>query len=224
MEGKAYYVSLEKNPIISIKVIPGHFTTRNAHVSHYLDVSSLKSNALIARDVARELAIPYISSILVDTIVCMENTKVIGAYLAEELLEQGGSVINSGGDIHVVTPMINIDGDLTFFDNELEWIRNKNILLLIATVSSGNTMRRALECIEYYGGRVADILALFMASTVNVNYPVHALFTSEDIQDHRVFHADKCEMCKEGKSMDAIVSSEGYKKIVYGGEAETDDV
>ena len=103
IENKSYTVTLTKNPSISMNVIPGHYTTNSFHVTHYLDLEDLKINALKARDVARELAIPYLSSTLVDTIVCLEGTEVIGAYIAEELLQEGTAVINSGLEIHVVT-------------------------------------------------------------------------------------------------------------------------
>jgi orotate phosphoribosyltransferase len=58
MKDKAYKVALEKNPIISMEVIPGHFTTSGTHTTHFLDVSELKSNSVVARDIARELAVP----------------------------------------------------------------------------------------------------------------------------------------------------------------------
>ena len=51
------------------------------------------------------MAIPFIlSKSLVDTIICMEDTEVIGAYMVEELLENGSMVVNSDRDIHVVRP------------------------------------------------------------------------------------------------------------------------
>lgn len=211
MERKQFEVTLERNPRISIKVIPGHFTNSNAHISHYLDVSGLKSNALIAREAARELAAPYLTDVPIDTIVCMENTKVIGAYLAEELSQHG--FISGGGEIYVITPMSNINGKLTFYDSETEWIRGKNILLLVATVSSGRTVRGALECLEYYGGKLAGISALFLASGDRPNQKFHALFTSEDVPGYQVCNISVCEMCKAGRPLDAIVSSEGYTKI-----------
>jgi hypothetical protein len=55
--------------------------------------------------------------------------------------------MNSGGEIHVVTPMHNIEKKLTFYDNELEWIKNRNIILLTTSVSSGQTLNNALECL-----------------------------------------------------------------------------
>lgn len=86
MKSKAFTVSLPKNPSINMNVIPGHFTTSHFHISHYLDLDDLKTNSSLARDVAVELALPYLASTLVDTIVCMEGTEVIGAYMAEEYL------------------------------------------------------------------------------------------------------------------------------------------
>ena len=213
MEKNVRSIVLEKNPVISIGVTSGHFTTGNVHTNCYLDVSKLKTNALLARDVARELAVPYLSNTLVDTIVCMENTQTIGAYLAEELLQDGTSVINSGGEIHVVTPLTSTDRKLIFYDSEVEWIANRNILLLIATISSGQTLSRALECLTYYQGRVAGILSLFMVSPGQPGHKIHTLFTSDDIPGYKVYGVGACDMCKAGHKLDALISSEGYTKI-----------
>jgi orotate phosphoribosyltransferase len=213
MEEKAFSVSLAKNPIIAIKVIPGHFTTSNAHINNYLDVSSLKSNAMVARDVAQELAIPYLSSTIVDTIVCMEKTEVIGAFLAQELLQHGATVINSGSEIHVVTTVNNVNGNMIFQDNVIEWIANKNIILLCASVSSARALHIGLDCITYYGGRLAGISALFVASPEKQKAQINSLFTSDDIPGYKLFSTAECEMCKAGQKLDAIVSSEGYTKI-----------
>ncbi|MDR0290612.1 MAG: hypothetical protein LBI06_06735 [Treponema sp.] len=213
MENKAFTVSLAKNPIITIKVIPGHFTTGNAHVNNYLDVSGLKSSTLVARDVAEELAIPYLSSAIVDTIVCMEKTEVIGAYLAEELLKHGSTVMNSGSDIHLVTPINNVNGNMIFQDNLVEYITNRNIILLVASVSSARALHIAMDCIAYYGGRLTGISALFVASPGQQREKINSLFTSEDIPGYKLFTAAECEMCKDGIKLDAIVSSDGYTRI-----------
>ena len=212
METKAFSVSLDKNPEIAINVIPGHFTTSNAHTNYFLDVWELKSKASLARDVARELAAPYLASTPIDTIVCMERTVVLGAYIAEELLREGAAVMNTGGNIHVISPLSNINGNLIFQDNAIEWIRNKNVLLLVASITSGTTIRITQECITYYGGRVAGISALFFSSE-NPENDVNALFTSKDIPGYKVFSTVDCEMCKAGQKLDAIISSEGYTII-----------
>ena len=213
MDDRTFNVSLDKNPIISIKVTPGHFSTGSFHSNYYLDESKLKSNALVARDVGRELAMPYLSSALIDTIVCVENTKVIGAFLAEELLQEGTAVMNSGGEIYVVTPMSTVDKKLIFYDNELEWIVNRNIILLTTTISSGRTLGGVLECLSYYKGNVVGISSLFLFPSAVPHLKVNTLFHSDDIPGYEVVPSNMCEMCKNGQKLDALISSEGYKKI-----------
>jgi len=212
METNAFRVALEKNPAIAVNVIPGHFTTSNKHVNYFLDMWELKSNVSIARDVATELAAPYLSNTLVDTIVCMERTVVLGTLTAEELLRQGTAVINSGRNIHVVSPLSNVNGNLIFQDNAIESIQNKNVLLMLTSVASGITVQGATECITYYGGRLAGISSLFF-SCEHINYEVNALFTCEDIPGYRMFDTSDCEMCKAGRKLDAIITSEGFTKI-----------
>jgi len=211
MEPKAFRISLAKNPKIFINVLPGHFSTNNAHSNNYLDFSELKSNALLARDVARELAIPYISNTEIDTIVCMEKTEAIGAFLADELMQEGTSVINSGTEIYVVSPFNNAYGNWTFPSNRTDWIKNKNVLVLVATVSSGRALNSVLECISYYGGKIAGISALYLASPNP--HEINALFTPEDIDGYQLFPPGDCQMCKSGKKLDAIIHSEGYTKF-----------
>ena len=213
MEDKAYNIPLAKNPIIKIKVIPGHFTTSTRHVNHYLDVSELKTNALIARDVAQQLAIPYLTSAPVDTIVCMERTEIIAAFFAQELLQPGTAVMNSGGEIHIVTPVNNVHGDMIFQDSVLPWITNKNVLLLVASVSSARAVHIGMDCIAYYGGRLAGISALFVASPEKQKENINTLFTSDDIPGYKLFETVECEMCKTGQKLDALISSDGYTRI-----------
>jgi len=214
MDKKVYSISLEKNPLISMKVIPGHFTTSHSHISHFIDLNVMKSNALIARDIARELATPYMVSTTVDTIVCMEKTEVVGAYLAEEIYQEGMPPFNNSGEIHVVTPINNANGNLLCFQGSaIELIAGKNTVLLVASMSSGQTVKKALDCIAFYGGKVVGISALFLASPEKQEREIHALFTSEDIPDYKIMNINECDMCKSGKKLDAIVSSEGYTEI-----------
>ncbi|MCL1831693.1 MAG: phosphoribosyltransferase [Oscillospiraceae bacterium] len=215
MEERIYSITHHNKNSISVSIIPGHFAIKStygehsSHCSHYMDLSTLKSNAASAKDIAKELVVPYQYGAPVDTIVCMENTKVIGAYIAQELLasDMGES------DIHITTPMRNSLNQLTFYDSELPWIRGKNILILTAMISSGRSVQLGVECLEYYGGIVSGISALFSATNKAQNYNVNALFTSDYIEDYRHYPANDCELCRRGVPMDAIVSSEGYKRI-----------
>lgn len=213
MKNEAFTVSLTKNPVINMNVIPGHFTTSHFHVTHYLDLDNLKTNALRARDVARELALLYLTSTLVDTIVCLEKTEVIGAYMAEEILQEGTSVINSGREIHVVTPISNVNRNLMFQTNMQELIFNRNIILLVSSISSGTTVNSALECLSYYGGILVGISALFNACSDKYEQEINSVFTSEDIPGYEIFSPSECPMCKEGHKLDAIIVNDGYLKI-----------
>ena len=213
MDTRTFSVSLAKNPIIALNVTPGHFTTNNAHTNCYLDVSELKSDTAVARDVAREIAIPYLSTTLIDTIVCMEKMEVIGAYLAQELAQDGTSVMNTGKSIHVVSPVNNAYGKLIFPDSAAKWINGKNVLILIATVSSGRSLGITIECVNYYGGNVMGVSALYRASEDKTGVSVNCLFTSESIPDYKLFKPADCEMCKKGEKLEGIISYEGYSKI-----------
>jgi len=213
MESNAIRVSLAKNPKIAIRIHTGHFSTSNAHSNHYLDYCELKCNASVARDVAKELAIPYLSSTVIDTIVCIEKTSVIAAYLAEELLQDGTSSINSDGLIHVVSPITSSYGNWVFPSNRAEWINGKNILLLVATISSGRTLNSMLECISYYGGNLVGISTLYLASPDMCQLMVNPLFTSKDIPGYQLYAPGDCQMCKDGQKIDALISSEGYTRI-----------
>ncbi|NLK44795.1 MAG: phosphoribosyltransferase [Tissierellia bacterium] len=222
MENRAFTVSLSKNPVVKMDVIPGHFSTKHYHVSHYLGLGNLKNNVKVARDVAVEMALPYLTSTLVDTIVCIEGTDVIGAYMAKELLQEGASVVNAGRDIYVLTPTVNINRKLVFQTNTQELIYNKNIILLVSLMARGVTVNSVLECLAYYGGRVVGISTLFNTlpenhdygnRTIFKNIEVHSLFTDKDIPGYKISSPGECEACKEGRGLDAIVLEDGYIKI-----------
>jgi orotate phosphoribosyltransferase len=215
-ESKGYKIPLQNNPLVFVRVIPGHYTTSYAHVNYYLDLNDMKSNMLIARDVARELSVPYLSGLAgvpVDTIVCVERTVAVGAYLAEELVRECDSVFNNNGEIHILTPINAVNGNLIFQGSTIKWIAGRNIILLVATISSGQTMKKALECLSFYGGNTIGISTLFLASREAHDSRVHPLFTSDDIPDYRIWEPGDCDMCRSGIRLDAIISSEGYTKI-----------
>ena len=121
--------------------------------------------------------------------------------------------MNSGEEIRIITPIINTNGNLIFQDNLIEWISNKNILLLVCTISSGRTVNSALECLEYYGGKLAGISSLFLSSHEKMKQKIYTLFTSDDIPDYKLFGTAECEMCRAGQKLDAIINSEGYTRI-----------
>jgi len=210
MEKKTFSVSLAKNPRIAITVLSGHFTGSNHHVNLHFDISAMKANVTMARDIARELSMPYLSSTHVDAIVCLDKTETIGAFLGNELLSAG---VNQGNEIHVVSPISNVNNNLVFKDSMIEWVAGRNVILLVAMMISGRAVARAMECLDYYKSNVVGISALFMAQHENQPHKVNALYTSDDISGYKMFNPSQCEMCKAGQPLDAIVSTEGYTYI-----------
>ncbi len=213
MREEIFSVSLEKNPVINLNMNLGHFTTSHYHTSHYLDLNHLKTNASLAKDVAIELALPYMANIPVDTIVCMEGTEVIGAYMAQELMQEGTSVINSGRDINIITPITNTNRNLMFQSNKQDLVYHRDIIVLVSSVSSGTTLSSALDCLAYYGGNVVGISALFNAYPEKQEQDIHSLFTAEDIPGYQLFKPGECPLCKAGQKLDAIIVHDGYIRI-----------
>ncbi|MGI5898717.1 MAG: hypothetical protein ACOX8S_02205 [Christensenellales bacterium] len=213
MEHRKFTITSPKNKLITLDVIPGHFTTSNSHITHYLDMSRLKFNALAARDIAREMATAYLTNSLVDTIICMEETEVVGAYLAEELIENGVMIVNADRDISVVTPLNNVNGQLIFQQSTERTVYNRHVILLVASASTGMTVHRALDCLKYYNGLLVGISSIFSAVSQIAGQKINSVFSSEDIPGYRLYKPAECDMCKMGNRLDAIVNYDGYTRF-----------
>lgn len=206
-------INSPKSPKISMQVTPGHFATNNSHVSHYLDFTALQSDAVSAKEVAVELAAPYLMQHLIETVVCMEGTETIGTFLADDLLQNGGMSMNRDGTIHVVIPTYTTNGQLIFQENMREWITDKNIILLVTSVSSAKTVLRALDCLSYYGGTLTGVSALFSAVPEIDGHEIHSIFSPNDIDGYETIRPDHCDRCKQGVKLDAIINYRGYMKL-----------
>ena len=79
----------DRGSSIPLKVIPGHFATNHSHINYYIDMTTLKTRLSEAQEVARSLVGLYVNNTIVDTIVCLEGTEIIGAFFAEELTRAG---------------------------------------------------------------------------------------------------------------------------------------
>ena len=85
METRLHEIRAKGNRELKIGVIPGHFATNHSHVNYYVDLTGIKSRLKLAKAAGEQLAIPFQSTTVVDTIVCMEGTETIGAFLADAL-------------------------------------------------------------------------------------------------------------------------------------------
>ena len=212
METRMFKVYAKADPAVALKVIPGHFATNHSHINYYIDLTTLKARQNEAQAAARLLAY-YSHYSIVDTIVCLDGCEVIGAYLAEELTKAGVRSINEHKTIYIATPEFHTGGQLIFRDNMQLMVKDKNILLLLATATTGKTLNQSIECIEYYGGKISAINAIFSAVDKAHSLPVNAIFTRKDMPDYQTYSFRDCPLCQKQERVDAIVNTYGYSKL-----------
>ncbi|MDO4522306.1 MAG: orotate phosphoribosyltransferase [Eubacteriales bacterium] len=213
MENRVMRIPSKVNNRVVLRVIPGHFATTHSHINYYVDMTFLKARRSEAVEAARILARNYENTTYVDTIVCMDGCEIIGAYLADELTRNGIMSINSHKTMYVVSPEEHTGGQLIFRDNMQAMINNKHVLLLLATATTGITVKRAVECIRYYGGIMEGAAALFSATEEIDGVKISSLFSPEDMPQYETYHATECPLCKRKVKLDAIVNSYGYSKV-----------
>lgn len=213
MESRLRDIRSKRNPKARIKVMEGHFATSHSHINTYIDMSTVKCRHNNARETARTLAAKYVTTLSVDTIVCLDGTEMIGAYMAETLAENSVLSINSGKNISVVAPEINSMGQMIFRDNTQRMIKNMQVLLLVASATTGKTIDRAVECIEYYEGSVCGISAIFSAAKKIHGIEINTIFTDSDLPDYRAYSHVDCPYCRQNMRVEAIVNSYGYSKL-----------
>lgn len=197
---------------LSLKIVPGHFATTHAHTNFYVDMTTLKTRQSEAGEVAYQLAGQLVNSCIIDTVLCLDGTEVVGAYLAEELCRNGVQSMNQHATIYIVSPEY-CDGQMVVRDNILPMILNKNVLLLSATVSSGISLRKSIESIAYYGGRVSALASIFSAVTECEGLPIHTVFSPENLPDYQSYPPHQCPYCLGGQKLDALVNAYGYSKL-----------
>lgn len=202
-----------RNPKARIKVMKGHFATSNSHLDTYIDMSTVKTRHNNSRETAKELASEYSTNTFVNTIVCLDETEVIGTFLAEELADGSPISLSAGNNISVITPEFDTLGQIMFRDNKKRMIENQQVLILAASVTTGKTISRAIESVLYYGGTVCGVCAIFSAVDKIAGMEIKTIFTARDIPTYRAYEPGECPMCKEGKRVEAIVNSYGYSKL-----------
>jgi orotate phosphoribosyltransferase len=213
MESRAIKIYAPVNKKIALKVIPGHFATSNSHINLYIDLTTMKTRQSEAAEAARELAKQYVNSTIVDTIVCLDGCEVIGAFLAHELSNAGIHSMNAHQTIYIVAPEFNTNGQMIFRENNLPAVYGKNILLLVASSTTGDTLRRSLDCIQYYGGLIQGVSSIFSAVNKIDNMMVNSIFTAKDLPDYKSYAIGECPLCKEKHRLEAIVNGYGYMKL-----------
>lgn len=213
MEKNALKITSSVNSNVSIEAVPGHFVTSHSHINYYIDITKIKHRHRMARDAAGLLAAPYANVTPVDTIICMDGSEILAAYLADELSKDDMMSVNRHQSINIVPPEFNSNGQMIFRDNLQHMVYQKNVLLLIASITTGKTLHRVLECVDYYGGNVVGVSSVFSAKDEVDGVEVHSIFTAEDIPNYHTSSHRDCPQCKQGVKIDALVNSYGYSEI-----------
>ena len=202
-----------KNKNLFLRVSPGHFATSHSHINYYIDVTTQKTRLSEAMAVAKELVSYYKSSTIVDTILCLDGTEVIGACLANELTKSDYTNLNAHQTIYIIEPEHTAGSQLFFRDNIVKMIEGKHVLVLAASVTTGFTARGAVEAINYYGGFVSGISAIFATEHECMGYEVKSVFDPKDLDGYASYPSHECPLCRAGKKIDALVNSFGYSKL-----------
>ena len=196
-----------------LRVAKGHFATSHSHINYFIDVTMQKTRLSEAKAVAQELVRHYASTTVVDTVLCLDGTEVIGACLANELTRGGYMNMNAHQTIYVVTPEHTSGSQLLFRENTAPMITNKHVLILAASVTTGFTAQAAVEAVDYYGGIVAGITAIFATVDECAGHPVTSIFDPATLGDYQSFDSRDCPWCKAGQKINALVNSYGYSSL-----------
>ncbi len=192
----------------------GHFASSHSHSNYYIDVAAQKSRLSEAKAVAQELCSNYnYNTRIVDTILCLDGTEVLGACLADELTKNHFMNINAHQTIYVVTPELTGSSQLLFRDNIVPMINGKHVLVLAVSVATGNTVKSAIEAVKYYGGEVVGIASIFSTQEEFNGYAVDSVFNPNDLDGYFAVPSHECPLCKEKKKLDALINSYGYSKL-----------
>lgn len=206
-------ITSKDHPNIELNAISGHFVTPSSHINYFLDMTTLKTRLSEASLTAKELSRQIMISMVVDTIVCIDGCEIIGAFLADELTRAGIYSTNAHKTIYIVTPEYSSAGQMLFRDNYLPMIKDKNVLLLLATATTGKTVTKAVQTLTYYGAAISGVSAVFSAANSVMGIPINSLFSTADIPDYKTYKSEDCALCKEQKPIDAFANAFGYSKI-----------
>ena len=202
-----------KQDNLYLRVAKGHFATSHAHSNYYIDVAAQKSRLSEAKAVAQKLCSGYkYSTTIVDTILCLDGTEVIGTCLADTLVKNDFVNINAHQTIYVVTPETS-NSQLLFRDNIVPMIRGKHVLILAVSVSSGATVASAIDAVKYYGGEVAGVASIFATKKEIGGFEVNSVFNPSDLEGYFSVPAHECPLCAKGEKIDALVNYHGFSKL-----------
>ena len=212
MENRIVKFKSKESSNLNLHAIPGHFATSHSHINYYVDVTSIKTRASEAKEAAKVLFSKVPHNSYIDTIVCMDGTEMIGAFLSQQIENAGIMSVNTHETTYVVSPEIN-NNQMLFRDNNKGAIEGKHVVLLLATTTTGETIRRAMECISYYGGTITCVASIFSTIDEVDGTQVEKLFDDDDVVNYQAYSVTECPFCKKNMPIEAMVNGFGYSKL-----------
>ncbi|MCR5208521.1 MAG: orotate phosphoribosyltransferase [Eubacterium sp.] len=211
MSRDIYTLTSHRNDRVFIHIMSGHFVSANNHINYYIGTSDIKHNHNVSVDAAMLLSEYYnANGTHVDTVLCLYETQTLGAYLAHELARPNMFSPNPNQTVYVIGSEYDAAGNLIFRDNLKKMIKDKTVVILISCITSGKTVERAMESVEYYGGTTVGVSSAFSAVDSIRGVHVNSIFTLEDIPHYRAYDMHSCPYCAQGMPVEAISNSYGY--------------
>lgn len=198
---------------IPLRVAQGHFATNHSHLNWYIDMTITKHRLAEARTAAAELANSFKTSALVDSILCLDGTEVLGACVAGELTKAGIRSLNAHQTIYVVTPEYVPGGQMIFRENASMMITGRHVLILAASVVTGVTVEESINAVRYYDGNPVGICSIFSCIDTCAGLPVTSIFRSKELANYMSVSPNECPLCKAGVKLDAMVNSFGISSF-----------
>lgn len=209
-----FTITSPRDDRVFIHVMAGHFISANNHINYYIGTSDVKHNHGVSVDTAMLLSEYYnTNDIKVDTVLCLYETQTLGAYLAHELSRPNMLNPNPDQTVFIIGSEYDAAGNLIFRDNLRRMISGKNVLILISCITSGRTVERAMESVQYYGGNVVGVSAVFSAISEIDGVYVNSIFNKDDVPGYTAYPAHNCPLCQQGLPVDAISNGYGYSKL-----------
>lgn len=202
-----------QNSAIPLRVARGHFATNHSHTNCYVDMTYTKHRLAEANQAALELAGTFASNTVVDSILCLDGTEVIGTCMANALSNAGIRSLNEHQTIYVVTPETAPGNQMIFRENIAHLISGRHVLVLAASVTTGDTVQEAVNVINYYLGMPVGICCIFSCLDECAGFPVTSIFKSSEIYDYESNPVSQCPLCKQKVKLDAIVNSYGISSF-----------
>ena len=172
-----------KKSDLFLRVAKGHFATSHSHINYYIDVTTQKTRLSEAKAVAKELT------------------------------KDGFANMNAHQTIYVITPEYTTGSQIILRDNLAPMVKGKHVLILAASITTGYTVQAAVEAVNYYGGTVAGLSAIFATTHECMGYEVTSIFDPASLPDYASFDSRDCPLCKAGQHIDALVNSFGYSAL-----------